>query len=231
MKPLAALDEPLGNDRATSAAASGSHEAPLRGNALTLLAFMATHGMLRPSYARLLARLAWHKLRLGKRLQLDGIAFIRPGAKLEVGRSAQLRLGRWCWIGDGTKLRVHEGSMSIAAKSVIGQECTITCYKRISIGRECMIADRTMMIDFDHVIDDVELPIRKQGIRKQPVAIGHNVWIGYGACVLRGVSVGDNSVIGAGAVVAADAPPNAILAGVPARVIRMRDTPTTLRFD
>jgi len=230
MTPLAALDEPPGDDRAGAAPASGSQEEPRR-NALTLLAFMATHGMLRPRYARLLARLAWHKLRLGKRLQLDGIAFILPGARLEVGRSARLRLGRWCWIGNGTKLRAHEGSVSIGAKSVIGQECTITCYKQIAIGRECMIADRTMLIDFDHVIDDVELPIRKQGIRKQAVEIGNNVWIGYGACVLRGVSVGDNSVIGAGAVVAADVPPNAVLAGVPARVVRMRDTPTTLRFD
>ena len=63
----------------------------------------------------------------------------------------------------------------------------------ISIGRECIVADRVMMIDFDHGMVEVERPIREQGIYKRDVDIGHNVWIGYGACVLRGVTVGDNS--------------------------------------
>ena len=53
-----------------------------------------------------------------------------------------------------------------------------------------------MMIDFDHGMVEVERPIREQGIYKRDVNIGHNVWIGYGACLLRGVTVGDNSVIG-----------------------------------
>ena len=60
--------------------------------------------------------------------------------------------------------------------------------------------------------------------------IGHNVWIGYGACVLRGVTVGNNSVLGTSAVVVDDVPPNAVVGGVPARVIRYRETPRTLRW-
>jgi acetyltransferase-like isoleucine patch superfamily enzyme len=209
----------------------GASPPPLRGDALTLLRFMSSHGMLRRQYAAMLIRLAWHKARLRKRLQLDGLAFIRPGVRLEVGDSARLVLGRWSWLGDDTKLRVHEGEVSIGAKSVLGQECTITCYQHISIGRECIIADRTMMIDFDHVTDDVEQSIRRQGIRKRDVRVGHNVWIGYGVSVLCGVTIGDNSVVGAGAVLTRDAPANAILAGVPARVIRMRQAPDVLRFD
>lgn len=204
---------------------------PLRGNALTLLRFMAAHGMLRREYAAMLIRLAWHKARLRSRLQLDGIAFIRPGVRLEVGDSGRLVLGRWCWLGDNTKVRVHEGEVSIGAKSVLGQECTITCYQQISIGRECIIADRTMMIDFDHVTRDVEQAIRRQGIDKRDVRVGHNVWLGYGVSVLRGVTIGDNAVVGAASVLTRDAPANAILAGVPARVVRMRPAPETLRFD
>ncbi len=86
---------------------------------------------------------------------------------------------------------------------MLGQECTISCYQHISIGRECIIADRVMMIDFDHGMVEVERPIREQGIYKRDVDVGHNVWIGYGACVLRGVTVGDNSVVGTSAVVTA----------------------------
>jgi acetyltransferase-like isoleucine patch superfamily enzyme len=209
----------------------GTQPPPLRGNVFTLLRFMKSHGMWRRQYFAMLIRLGWHKARLRKRLELDGVAFIRPGVRLDVGSSARLKLGRWVWIGEDTKIRVNEGQLSIGAKSVLGQECTMTCYQHISIGRECMVADRTMIIDFDHITDDVEQSIRRQGIRKRDVRIGHNVWIGYGVCVLRGVSVGDNCVVGAASVLTCDAPPNAVLAGSPARVIRERPAPATLRFD
>jgi len=62
------------------------------------------------------------------------------------------------------------------------------------------------------------------------VRVGHNVWIGYGACILRGVTVGDNAIVGTGAVVTRDVPANAVVAGVPARVIRMREVPRRLAF-
>jgi acetyltransferase-like isoleucine patch superfamily enzyme len=62
------------------------------------------------------------------------------------------------------------------------------------------------------------------------VDVGSNVWIGYGACILRGVRVGDNSVIGTNAVVTSDVPANTVVGGIPARVIRRRDAPTTLRW-
>ncbi|HUH79680.1 MAG TPA: acyltransferase, partial [Solirubrobacteraceae bacterium] len=117
------------------------------------------------------------------------------------------------------------------AKTVIGQECTISAFQHVSIGRECIVADRVMLIDFDHGVTEVERPIREQGIYKRDVRVSHNVWIGYGACVLRGVSVGENAVIGTSAVLTADVPANAVVAGVPARVIRMRETPRTLRWE
>jgi acetyltransferase-like isoleucine patch superfamily enzyme len=63
------------------------------------------------------------------------------------------------------------------------------------------------------------------------VRVGNNVWIGYGACVLRGVTVGDNAVIGTNAVVTRDVPANAVVAGVPARILRMREEPGRMRFD
>jgi acetyltransferase-like isoleucine patch superfamily enzyme len=151
--------------------------------------------------------------------------------KLEIGRDARVVLGRWSWLGTGCKVRAHEGEVRIGAKTVLGQECTISAYQHVSIGRECIVADRVMLIDFDHGVVDVEQPIRLQGIYKRDVRVGHNVWIGYGACLLRGVSVGDNAVIGTSAVVTKDVPPNAVAAGVPARVLRTRDAPQTMRWE
>lgn len=204
---------------------------PLRGGPLALLRFMRRNGMLNPRYARLIARLALRKLLLGRRLALDGLAFIGPRCRLEVGRDGRLELGRWSWIGHGCKIRCHEGTVSIGAKTVLGQECTISAYRRVSIGRECVVADRVMLIDFDHGMVEVERPIRLQGIYKREVRVGSNVWIGYGACVLRGVTVGDNAVIGTGAVVTRDVPANAVVGGVPARLIRMREAPRRMRYE
>jgi acetyltransferase-like isoleucine patch superfamily enzyme len=205
--------------------------APRHGGLFTLLRFMRRNGMLTPKYLRLLTRLALRKLRYRHRLVLDGLAFIGPGCTLEIGRKGRIDLGRWSWIGHGSKLRSHEGVISIGAKTVMGQECTISAYQHVSIGRECVIADRVMLIDFDHGVVDVETPIRLQGIYKRDVRVGNNVWIGYGACILRGVTVGDNAVIGTNAVVTRDVPANAVVAGVPARVLRVRDEPRTLRWE
>jgi acetyltransferase-like isoleucine patch superfamily enzyme len=101
----------------------------------------------------------------------------------------------------------------------------------VSIGRECILADRVMLIDFDHGVTEVERPIRLQGIYKRDVRVGNNVWIGYGACVLRGITVGDNSVVGTSAVLTHDVPANAVVAGVPARMLRMREQPRSLRWE
>lgn len=188
--------------------------------------------MLTREYGLLLWRYLWRRLLTtpGRRMRTDGMVFLGPKLQLQVGRSGRLSFGRFVWVGHGTKIRCHEGEVEIGAKTVIGQECTFSAYQRVSIGRECVIADRAMFIDFDHNVANVEQPIRKQGIYKRDVVVGSNVWIGYGAQILRGVTVGDNAVIGSGSVVTRDIPANAVAAGVPARVIRMRDEPGTLSW-
>jgi acetyltransferase-like isoleucine patch superfamily enzyme len=199
---------------------------------LELLRFARRNGMLNLRYARLLWRYLWRRwlTPAGWRWETDGPVFFGRNLQLQVGRSGALRFGRFAWIGDGTKIRCHEGIVEIGAKTVMGQECTISAYQRVRIGEQCVIADRAMFIDFDHGIVEVERPIRLQGIYKRDVEIGSNVWVGYGACFLRGVRVGDNSVVGTSAVVARDVPANAADDGVPARILRMREAPAELRW-
>ncbi len=203
---------------------------PLRGGPLAFVRFARRNGMLRRGYLLLLVRWAWLKLRWRGRLVTDGVCFVCPGVKFEIGPGAKVHLGRWSWIGDGTKVRCHEGEVRIGAKTVLGQECTISAFQHVSIGRECIVADRVMLIDFDHGVVEVERPIRLQGIYKRDVRVGSNVWIGYGAAFLRGVTVGDNAVVGTYAVVTKDVPDNAVVGGVPAELIRMRPKPRRLRW-
>jgi len=203
---------------------------PLRGGPLTFLRFARRNRLISPGYLVLLVRLAYFKLRFRGRLKTDGLAFICPGVVFEIGKDATVHLGRWSWIGNDTKIRAHEGEVRIGAKTVLGQECTISAFQHVAIGRECIVADRVMLIDFDHGVVEVERPIRLQGIYKRDVNVGHNVWMGYGACVLRGATVGDNAIVGTYAVVTDDVPANAVVGGVPAKLIRMREAPERMRW-
>ncbi len=204
----------------------------MRPAVIRTLRFCARNGMLNRRYARLLWRYLLRRLftASGRRWQTDGLLFLGRHLELEIARRGRVEFGRFVWIGDRTKIRCHEGVVEIGSKTVLGQECTISAYQRVRIGEECVIADRAMFIDFDHGIVEVERPIRSQGIYKRDVEIGNNVWIGYGACILRGVSVGDNSVIGTNSVVTKDVPANAVVGGIPARIIRMREAPRELRW-
>jgi acetyltransferase-like isoleucine patch superfamily enzyme len=199
---------------------------------MRLLRFCARNGMLTPNYARLLGRylLRRYASAAGRRIRTSGMLFLGRRLELTIGRRGEVRFGRFVWVGDGCKIRCHEGVVEIGDKTVFGQECTISAYQRVRIGEQCVIADRAMFIDFDHGVVEVERPIRLQGIYKRDVVVGSNVWIGYGACVLRGVTVGDNAVVGTNSVVTRDVPANAVVGGVPARILRMREAPANLRW-
>ncbi len=197
-----------------------------------MIRFLSRNGMLNHQYGRLLWRYLRRRLLTvaGWRWKTNGLLFLGRGLEIQIARGAEVRFGRFVWIGDGSKIRCHEGVVEIGEKTVMGQECTISAYRRVRIGEQCVIADRAMFIDFDHGVVEVDRPIRRQGIYMRDVEVGSNVWIGYGACILRGVRVGDNAIVGTNAVVTKDVPANAVIAGIPARVIRMREAPTTLRW-
>src|SRR4051794_13643428 len=188
--------------------------------------------MLNLRYGRLAVRYLRRRLLTvaGHRWRTDGLLFLGRRLELQIAPRGRVEFGRFVWVGDKTKIRCHEGLVEIGSKTVMGQECTISAYQRGRIGEQCVIADRAMFIDFDHGVVEVERAIRRQGIYKRDVTVGSNVWIGYGACILRGVSVGDNSIVGTNSVVTRDVPANAVVAGIPARVIRMREAPRELSW-
>jgi maltose O-acetyltransferase len=93
---------------------------------------------------------------------------------------------------------------------------------RVEIGDDAILGSCTI-VDTDHHAARSAQHSRGE-INTRPIRIGRNVWIG-GAVVLKGVNVGDNSVIGLGAVVTTDVPPNVVMAGNPARVVRRLDDP------
>lgn len=175
-----------------------------------------------PRYWPMVLRYVW--LRIAKRhIRTEGFVFIGKGVDLYARRGhGRLTLGKWVFIGHGNAIRCHEGNLRIGAKTVLGAVNTINCYLDIEIGESCILADWIYICDFDHRFDDMTMPIKDQGIVKSPVRIGDNCWIGEKATVLRGVTVGEGSVVASHALVNRDVPPNSIVGGVPAKVLKTR---------
>lgn len=167
-------------------------------------------------------RLMWLRLRRPD-IILEGFVFLSRRVKIESRRGyGRVIIGRWVHLGEGAKLRAHEGTLRIGHKTIIGQQTTINAYLDVEIGARALVSDWIYIGDFDHVHSDINSPIKDQGIVKSPVRIGPDCWVGVKATVLRGTVVGHGSVLGANSVVKGIFPPESVIAGVPARVIKDR---------
>jgi acetyltransferase-like isoleucine patch superfamily enzyme len=111
----------------------------------------------------------------------------------------------------------HGLSIRVGRNVFINQGCTLNDIGGIEIGDDVMIGPRVSLITSGHPLDPNQ---RRKQIVAAPIVIQRNVWLGAGAMVLQGVTVGEDSVVAAGAVVTRDVPPGTLVAGVPAQVLR-----------
>jgi len=105
----------------------------------------------------------------------------------------------------------------------LGYLVTISVGERVEIGADCLIADRVFIADnHGHPLDPERRRQRQKVLPEEikPIKIGNNVWIGYQSVILRGVTIGDNSIVGANSVVSKDVPANTVVAGNPAVIVR-----------
>jgi acetyltransferase-like isoleucine patch superfamily enzyme len=144
------------------------------------------------------------RIKVGKNTRIEGELFIFP-------HGGQLEVGDWCFIGPGSR---------------IWSACNIFIGDRVLISHNCNIID-----SLTHPINANKRHLQFKDILtsghpkhidlgEQPVKINDDVWIGAGSTILRGVSIGCASIVGAGSVVTSDVPPYTIVAGNPARIIR-----------
>ena len=178
------------------------------------LAYLTPRGYIDP------AAIIYHSdIRLGQNVYLaprvliietaDG-GPVSLGNKVAIHRDAILETGRRGYIQIGAGSSIHSG-------------CQLKAYiEPILIGEGVMIAGNVAIYSYDHGVAPGR-SIRSQPITaKAPVSIHNDAWIGTGAIILSGITVGEGAVVAAGAVVTRDVPAGAIVAGNPARVIKHR---------
>jgi len=109
----------------------------------------------------------------------------------------------------------------IGASTYINRNTFLDATESITIGKECAIGPGCYITDHDHG-QNLSLPPLAQPMLSKPTQIGDRVWLGANVTVLKGVTIGENTTVGAGSVVTKDLPAGAIAVGVPAKVIRYK---------
>jgi acetyltransferase-like isoleucine patch superfamily enzyme len=161
-------------------------------------------------------------LDLGRHVYIDDRVLIYQdykGGRIKIDEAVHLH--RETCIQTG-----HGGTVTIGAETHIQPRCQLSAYKgAISIGRRVEIAPNCCFYPYNHGMQ-AEQPIRDQPLTsKGGIIIEDDAWLSVGVVVLDGVRIGKGAVVGAGAVVTHDLPPNSISMGAPARVIRLRSGP------
>lgn len=184
-------------------------------------------------------------------LTMDGVAAIEDGVRIRF--ASHVRLGKGAYLDHGAYLHACPGGISIGAeslvmknailhvynfrnlprsgihigqRSLIGESCILRGQGGITIGDDVYLGTLVQLLAVNHIFADTDRPISHQGITAEGISIGDGSWIGSGAIVLDGVRIGRNVVIGAGAVVNKDVPDYCVAVGNPARVVRnLREQP------
>jgi maltose O-acetyltransferase len=141
---------------------------------------------------------------------------------LSLGSGTKLGFPKAHRLGSGEimlQARTPEAEIRIGKNNWFNNNTMLCALQSIRIGDDCQIGDSVSIVDTDFHETNPATRNRSPGEIK-PVIIGNNVWIGSRAMILKGVMIGDNSVVGAMSLVTKEVPPNCVVAGVPAKVVR-----------
>jgi len=155
--------------------------------------------------------------KIGKNVKIYG------GVRITCNHSGAISIGDNVRILRNVTLSASEsGKISIGNNTHIGESTIIHSNQEIMLKDNVIIGPQNIIVDSDHIYQDIDIPIIKQGYNAKRVLIEDDVWVSSHCSVIKGVVIGKGSVIGAGAVVNKDVPPYSVACGVPAKVIKKR---------
>jgi acetyltransferase-like isoleucine patch superfamily enzyme len=156
---------------------------------------------------------------LGTKVLLDDFSVLDAR-----GPSASITLGNYVSLGRYSSIVSKEAEVSIGDAVNIGSHCRVASQSRVEIGASTLIAAYCYIGPGNHQQSDSTKSLIEQPMDiKGGVTIGSHAWIGTRSTILDGVTIGENAIVGAHSLVRENVPANAIVAGVPAKIIRMRD--------
>lgn len=173
---------------------------------------------------------------IGRRVKLISRKELTLGRKTKIHNNVKIDalsvdgvvIGSHCVIGEGTSIECtgslsHIGKgVSIGERTTFGRDCFFGAAGGIRIGNDVMAGQNIRFHSENHNFCDLGLLIKEQGVSHKGIVIGDNCWIGAGAVFLDGAMIGDGCVVAANAVVTKEFPDNAVIGGVPAKIIFMR---------
>lgn len=161
------------------------------------------------------------KIRLGDDVAID------DGCVLDAKGAANrgIDVGSRVFLGRHTLLACKEGDIVLENGVNISYNCTVFSASSVRIGAETLLAAYCYVVGGGHDFDRVDVPVVQQARPSRGIVVGPSGWLGAGAIVLDGVTIGSSAIVGAHAVVTQDVPDYAIVAGAPARVVRDRRQP------
>lgn len=161
-------------------------------------------------------------IRRPQQIFLEKKVFVDDFAALDVRGKGSIRLGAHTFIGRFSSVVAKEADVMIGEGVNIGTNCRIASQSKISIGASTLIAAYCYIGPGNHQQGEEGQPLIEQDMEiKGGVVIGSNCWIGARATILDGVTIGDNAIVGAHSLVRDSVPAGAVVAGTPARIIRM----------
>ncbi|MGH7264920.1 MAG: acyltransferase, partial [Candidatus Rokuibacteriota bacterium] len=164
-------------------------------------------------------------IRLGANVVIDDHCVLdAKGGGAGAGRPAGIAIGSGVFVGRSTVLSCKGGSIEVGDHANLGLGCVVLSESQVSIGESCLFAAHCYLVaGGNHDFSRTDIPIIQQpSVSRGGIRIEPNVWLGARVTVIDGVTIGRDAVVGAGAVVTRDVPPFAVVAGVPAKVVRMR---------
>lgn len=168
------------------------------------------------------------KLIEAKHITMEHKVRLEKGVKIDALSSEGVVLGDGVVLGQNTviectgSLRALGKGVKIGSRSTFGSNCYFGAAGGITIGKDVMAGQYIRFHAENHEYGDINVPIRQQGVTHKGIVIGNNCWIGAGAVFLDGAKLGDGCVVAANAVVRGTFPDNAVIGGVPAKILRMR---------
>lgn len=150
-------------------------------------------------------RIAYNKLRFGKRFNVHIMQRISPMCALKLYSKGYMQIERNCEFAHGCDFQVHGiGKLHIGTNTYFNRYCMISAHESVKIGNNCMFGPGVKVFDNNHRFtkNDGVLSTLKCG----EITIGNNCWIAANAVILKGTTIGDNCVIGAGCLVQGNVP-------------------------